>query len=391
MKKIFADFIFDGYTIRHKSALVVNEEGVILEILDEDKFHAKEAEYYPGLICPGFVNAHGHLELSHLKGKMPTGTGLLAFLRGVVTLRDIDQSIIDEAIRLADSEMWSEGIVAAGDISNKMDTIITKQNSKIKYYTFVEAFDLWQPAMADSFFETYKKVYDQYGDLPKSMSPHAPYSVSPDLFLRINELNNENSIISIHNQEVQDEDLMFLDKSGGFISFIENFGFSMNHFSPIEKTSIHYSMKQLKPTSKQLWVHNTMMQSEDIMSAMQWNPNSYFVTCPNANLYIENRLPNYQNLIDRKAKLCVGTDSLSSNWRLSILEELKTIQKYQSYIPIEEVLQWSTLNGAEALGMDDWAGSFELNKKPGILWIQNFKKLNDQYLFEDDARVSRLF
>lgn len=67
------------------------------------------------------------------------------------------------------------------------------------------------------------------------MSPHAPYSVSPDLFLRINELNNENSIISIHNQEVQDEDLMFLDKSGGFISFIENFGFSMNHFSPIEK------------------------------------------------------------------------------------------------------------------------------------------------------------
>ncbi|MBK7231558.1 MAG: hypothetical protein IPH93_04675 [Saprospiraceae bacterium] len=103
MKKIFADFIFDGYTIRHKSALVVNEEGVILEILDEDKFHAKEAEYYPGLICPGFVNAHGHLELSHLKGKMPTGTGLLAFLRGVVTLRDIDQSIIDEAIRLADS------------------------------------------------------------------------------------------------------------------------------------------------------------------------------------------------------------------------------------------------------------------------------------------------
>lgn len=65
--------------------------------------------------------------------------------------------------------------------------------------------------------------------------------------------------------------------------------------------------------------------------------------------------------------------------------------KYQSYIPIEEVLQWSTLNGAEALGMDDWAGSFELNKKPGILWIQNFKKLNDQYLFEEDARVSRLF
>ncbi|HQV66448.1 MAG TPA: amidohydrolase family protein, partial [Saprospiraceae bacterium] len=95
----------------------------------------------------------------------------------------------------------------------------------------------------------------------------------------------------------------------------------------------------------------------------------FWATCPNANLYIENKLPDYQIFRDADAKVTIGTDSLTSNWQLSIWEEIKTIRKYQSYIPLEELLTWATINGAEALSYEDRLGSFEVGKTPGILHI----------------------
>ena len=67
--------------------------------------------------------------------------------------------------------------------------------------------------------------------------------------------------------------------------------------------------------------------------------------------------------------MTIGTDSLSSNWQLSVWEEIKTIKKYNDFIPIEELLTWGTINGAKALGFDAEIGSFEKGKKPGIVHI----------------------
>jgi cytosine/adenosine deaminase-related metal-dependent hydrolase len=65
--------------------------------------------------------------------------------------------------------------------------------------------------------------------------------------------------------------------------------------------------------------------------------------------------------------MTIGTDSLTSNWQLSVLEELRTISKYQSYVPFDTLLRWATINGAEALQFDGELGSLELGKKPGLL------------------------
>ena len=92
---------------------------------------------------------------------------------------------------------------------------------------------------------------------------------------------------------------------------------------------------------------------------------------PIANLYIENRLPNYRYFLDSGARVTLGTDSLTSNWQLSILEEMKTIARFQSYVPFEALLRWATLNGAEALGFADTLGSLEPGKTPGLLWLEN--------------------
>jgi aminodeoxyfutalosine deaminase len=374
--KFTADAIMDGiHPAQHNKIVVTNESGTILSIEDERLHDAKSVKKHRGIIVPGFINTHCHLELSHMKGMVPTGTTLIPFIKDVVTKRGIDPKIIQRSIAKADKEMYANGIVAVGDISNQIDTFSTKKKSKLKYHTFVEMFDFLQDDNAQSTFEGYMEVYNEFKkDIKHKVSvvPHAPYSVSPTLFRLINNQNIGKDItLSIHNQETQAENNLFLDKNSDFIPFFEAFGMKFDHFHPIGKTAIHYTLKHLDSKHKVLMVHNTLTTKEDILATHRWNPNIYWATCPNANLYIENRLPNYQNFLDTNAKVTIGTDSLTSNWGLSILEEMKTIRKYQSYIPFENLLTWATYNGACALGMDKDLGSIEIGKTPGLNLLSN--------------------
>jgi len=125
----------------------------------------------------------------------------------------------------------------------------------------------------------------------------------------------------------------------------------------------------MDPRQKTLLVHNTMTTSKDINDANDWSDQIYWSTCPNANLYIENRLPDYKIFLEKNCRMTIGTDSLSSNWQLSVWEEMKTIQKYKSYIPFDILLMWATLNGAKALGYEDRLGTIEVGKNPGLLHI----------------------
>ena len=330
-------------------------------------------EQLRGALVPGFVNAHCHLELSHLRGRVDTGTGLLPFLRAVVTLRDVDPAEIDAAIRRADADMWAAGIQAVGDISNAPDTAAVKRASPIRYYTFVEAFDFLQGgAQAGEVFAKAAATYEAQPE-PKRYVPHAPYTVSAELHRLLREANPPGGTVSVHNQETPAEDQLFLDKTGGFTDFYRDFGFSLDGFAPAGKTSLAATLEHLDPAQRHLFVHNTLTTADDIAGAAAWSrAGVYWATCPNANLYIENRLPRYRDFIDAGARVCIGTDSLTSNWQLDVLEEMKTIQRYQRFVDTETLVRWATLNGAEALGMDGEIGSLTVGKRPGLVLVEGF-------------------
>jgi cytosine/adenosine deaminase-related metal-dependent hydrolase len=391
MKKFAADWV---YPVSHppieNAVVVTDDSGKILAIEPRALHDPASLDIRSGVITPGFINTHCHLELSHMKGKVDTGTGLIPFITGVVTKRNAAAEVIADAIAAAEQEMLAGGIMAVGDISNTTDTFSVKSKGRMRYHTFVELFDFLQTSGTEKAMADWVAVYEQLVLAPGSsatLTPHAPYSVSAGLFQKINTFNpDSNAVLSIHNQETPPENELFLNKKGAFIAFYEKFGISLDAFKATGQASIFYALQHLNPALRTLFVHNTLSTLEDIQAAHTWSHQVYWATCPNANLYIENRLPNYQLFMDTQARVTIGTDSLTSNWQLSVLEEMKTIARLQSYVPFDHLLRWATLNGAQALGFDDTLGSLELGKTPGVLLLEGL----EQGQLSATSRVKRL-
>ncbi|GAB4496925.1 MAG: aminofutalosine deaminase [Saprospiraceae bacterium] len=392
MKKYSADWVFPISLPPIKNGVVVTDDaGTILAVERREQHDPASLDVHRGVLVPGFVNTHCHLELSHMKGKVHTGTGLIPFITSVVTQRNASPEAIAEAIERAEADMLAAGIVALGDISNTPDTFAVKSKGRMRYYTFVELFDFLQEAGAEKAFSDWKSVFEKIELAPgsaRSLVPHAPYSVSKSLFRKINDFNEKSGItVSIHNQETPPESELFEKGSGAFYDFYGQFNISLDHFQPTGNPSIFYALENMNPANRTLFVHNTLTAKADIEAAQAWSPNVFWATCPNANLYIENRLPNYQAFLDTNARMTIGTDSLTSNWQLSILEEMKTIARYQSFVPFETLLRWATLNGAQALGFDDTLGSLEVGKTPGVVLLQG---LEADLKLTERATVQRL-
>jgi aminodeoxyfutalosine deaminase len=386
MRKITAPII---YTMAGEplsdAVIVLDKNNKIVAIDTLSKHDAASVEQHEGALVPGFVNTHCHLELSHMRGKVDTGTGLIPFIQNVVTRRGAPADEINDAIAAAEAEMLAGGIVAVGDISNVTDTFAQKAKGKMRYYTFIEFFDFLQDANAQAEFDKYKAVFEAcptaHGSR-KSAVPHAPYSVSRTLFALLNALNaahnsDKKQTISIHNQETPPEQALFMHGNGDFYDFYGKFGISLAAFVPNHQPSIHFALANMDAQHRSLFVHNTLTNENDLKTAINWansgknaQNDCFWATCANANLYIENRLPNYQLFLDANAQVTIGTDSLTSNWSLSVLDELKAIARYQSYVPTETMLQWATLNGAKALGFEADLGSFEIGKTPGVNLLQ---------------------
>lgn len=122
-------------------------------------------------------------------------------------------------------------------------------------------------------------------------------------------------------------------------------------------------------------VHNTYMAEEDIVFAndyaLQNGLQLVYCLCPNANLYIEEKLPPVDLFIKHNCDIVLGTDSYGSNRQLSITSEMAAIRSCFPHIPVTTLLQWATLNGAEALQWQNDLGSFDSGKRPGLVLVKN--------------------
>jgi cytosine/adenosine deaminase-related metal-dependent hydrolase len=381
-RKFKGDKMFNGFGfIDNEQVLITDEHGTVIE-LTSTQDAGEQIEQFDGTICPGFINAHCHLELSHLKDVIPPHTGLIPFLLDVVGKRDFPMETILDRIEKAEKEMFQDGIVAVGDIGNTANTLETKKNSKIRWNNFVEVLsfsDEMSPKRMQEYNEVLKAFNDAELDLEKdhfksALVPHAPYTISNLTFKEINRL-TPGAVISMHNQEHPAEDVLYKTGEGDFLSFLKIFGFDASPFPITGKSALRSCLPHFNNKQRVLLVHNTFIPDEDIAFAIDYAKEHlagvHFCLCPNANLYIENKMPPIQKLMEQGADLVLGTDSYSSNWQLSIASEIKTINERLPEIPLETILRWATINGAKALEREDELGSFEKGKKPGVVLLDS--------------------
>ncbi len=393
-RKFTASHIFTGTNLLPpQNVLITDTGGTVIDILPAADA-GDDVEHFTGILCPGFVNAHCHLELSHLRNKIPQHTGLVDFVFKIITQRNFSEAEILAAITTAEAEMLQNGIVAVGDICNTTHTLSQKGQQKLRYHNFIEVAG-FVPAAAQKRFDDAVEIYHQFKQLSTatnhkvSITPHAPYSVSAQLFALINNFSG-NSLLTIHNQETPAENEFFISGTGDFISLYKNLGVDISFYKPSGKSSLQTILPYFTKQQSLILVHDVATVQEDIdmvtlfpkksgrATINQQLLSSFYCLCPNANQYISNTLPNIDILINNGCNIVLGTDSLASNTQLCIVEEMITLQSNFSHLSLPQILQWATFNGAAALQMNDTLGSFKAGKKPGVVLIEGVSNLQLQ-------------
>jgi len=369
-QKFQATQIFTGTKLLEGPLVLITKNDGTIEAIVGVEEAGEQIQHFEGILSPGFINAHCHLELSHLKNKIGVNVGLQEFVKQIVAIRKVEEHIIADAIEKAEDEMFTNGIVAVGDICNTLDTLSVKEKHKLAYYSFIELYDL-DPTRAYDKIKAGVIMQDAFQDkcIRAALVPHAPYSVSFNLWKLLTNYFGSNTI-SMHNQETKDENEFFEKKSGSFLGMYERTKVSLDFFEATGRSSLQSVLPYFKKAARSILVHNSFTSKEDIQAVEKEMPNSFWCLCPNANWYIEKTLPPIDLLRSQNATIVLGTDSYASNWSLNIMDEIKTIQKHFSSIPLAEMLQWATMNGARALQMESSVGSFEKGKKPGVVLIE---------------------
>jgi aminodeoxyfutalosine deaminase len=390
MKRFSAQFIFTNTAPPLKRAVITAEDDGTIVKVEESRGELKETqsvEFYNGIIVPGFVNCHCHLELSHLKSAIAEGRGLSDFLMDIRTLHNYDQKEIITAAKKEDDDLFREGVSLCADICNTPVTFDIKKRSSIRYLSLGEVFGI-DPDKAGKRMDEVMLLAKAAEDAGLTMYPvpHSAYSVSLPLFRMLREKSSGNRVTSIHFMESDSEAIFLKDQSGPMRRSYKDSGL-LPASLPMPKNHVTTIIDEVTPSGNLILVHNTYADRNTV-SEVKKRGNTYWCLCPGSNLYIENKLPPVEMLMEENCEIVIGTDSLSSNKKLSILREMKIIQEHFPSVTLEELIRWATINGAEALGENHTYGTLEPGKKPGLLLIQDLDLVNFRLLPE--KRVKRL-
>ena len=350
--KISSNWLWTPEGFLRRPLVTLDDGGRILDVRtcdapDREPF----TEFHAGLLTPGFVNAHCHLELSALRGRIPEGCGFAGFARAMGEVRGLaDEEERRAAIAAADAEMTRGGIVAVGDIANGEAAFDVKSAGRIAYRTFAEFFGLRTMA-ADSLRPLLRHPRT-------SLTPHSVYSVQDAPFRVL--CAEGTAPLSIHFMESPAEAELFAGR-GPLHEWYARAGFAcdfLHYGSPAERL-----VRSIPAERPLILVHACCVGEEEVRRILaHFTAPVYWCLCPRSNRYISRLEPPVALLRSLGARICLGTDSLASNRSLSLLDELRAL----GGVPLRESLRWATLGGAEALGLDDALGTVAPGKRPGL-------------------------
>ena len=333
-------------------------------------------EILEGALVPGFVNAHCHVELSHLHGKFYKGSGMAGFIDQINALRDwAGRDVKERLVQEWMDKMWNDGVSAMADISNDDSSFDVKAAHRMYTRTFLEVFGSEPEMCGDVMREvTALNVLADDKGIDAAPTPHSCYTMSPQLLSASAAAGLSRGYISYHSQESQEEEDLILSGTGAMYENRVRNGMST---PPVTgESSLEYFITRLADAQPApydqhiLLVHNVCLQQEDIDAAKMVMNNVYWAVCPLSNIFIHNALPPIDLMRKNGLAIAVGTDSLSSNDDLSMIKEIACIRDNFPEVPMTEIFTWASLNGARFLSKEDTLGTIAKGKRPGIVLVK---------------------
>lgn len=328
---------------------------------------------YPNhLLMPGIVNSHTHLSLSYLKNKIKSGASFPYWIKKIISYTHaMTEEVEKNAIKEGINSLIASGTTTIGDISRSGFSMDIMQDMKVRGIVFFEIFGFKKSMKEEQENRIYKflKSYKNDDLVKCGLSPHSPYSVSPQLIESAYHLSEAKYLpFAMHIAETKEE-VEFIERGeGAFQKLLEDFGRWEPDWKPSQKTPIQYleNIGTLKGISG---IHLNHINEKDIEIIKENNVSVIY--CPKSNQWFqrENICP-LMKLLENGINVALGTDSFASNNSLNMFEELFLIKKLFPDIGNESLLQMATINGAKALGLEDEVGSLEKGKWADILCLK---------------------
>ena len=340
-----------------------------------------------GVLVPGWVNAHCHLELSALAGRIPEETGMTGFIGGIFRERgQVDEATLEQAVEKSLEYLAETGTAAVGDISNLPVSAGPKLRSAVYTHTFIELLGL-DPMQAEERFQQGKNLSFAYRELPHTLTPHAPYSTSSELFHKIYESGQER--YSLHLMESLEEVELFQTGGGAFKEFYDRVGLDFVPFAHRDPRT--HALEHFPREKDIMLVHLTELAVKEVAPLVEAYPQAMACLCPRSNWYIHRRQPAVITWAEFPSRVCLGTDSAASNYNLDLWEEVKWLQEQFSDLSLHTTVRWATNGGARALGIEEKFGNFMPGMTPGVLHLEEVRKGGDgEYHIQKNTQVKVL-
>lgn len=312
-------------------------------------------------VLPGLVNAHTHLDLSGLRGKVPPTRDFPAWLRAIISHRRTttpDQVAAD--IRDGLAECLRYGTTLVGDISGDGSSWDEVQAAPLWSVVFRELLGLTEERAAAA-WEVCRRWLSGLAESPTcrpGVSPHAPYSVRAALFGAVTTFGLP---LAVHLAETPAEQELLAGRRGPFVSFLEE----VAAWDPEGLvTSVQHILHQSTCGSPALFIHCNYLTADAPIP-----PNGSVVYCPRTHAAFGHDRHPFRDFLTRGVRVALGTDSLASNPDLDVLAEARFVHQRHPDLPGDLLLRMVTLAGAEALGWASETGSLTPGKSADLVVV----------------------
>lgn len=325
------------------------------------------------VIMPGLVNAHTHLELSWMRGRVPPASKFTDWVKTLFAVRGRPDAGMSDAqiaaIAPAVAEAKESGTVAVGDISNSLAAVQPMRAAGLDGVVFHEllGFKERDGALLDATRDAREAAAKAGARV--SLAPHAPYSTSLELFRAIRAAVDqlEHPIMSVHLGESAEETELLAHGTGPWRGMLELIGAWRDDWQIPQCDPVSYLDRHGLIDARTILAHG--VQFDDRALARVAAIGATIVTCPRSNQWVGVGYPPIQRFYEAGVNVAVGTDSLASVEDLNVFTELKTMRYLAPQVPASKLLESATLAGARALGIDDELGSLTPGKRAAMMAV----------------------